>query len=125
MLVENANEELNRDDPRVFNRGSLKLSYDLLRQTKPQLALQIRNITAGKVLINKSDVNNKHSDCFLVELDFLQIETIVAALSKRAQSDSTKDSDIGMILMAKTLLDDWHALAQYFADRSSHLKHRK
>lgn len=37
---------MNHSDPYVFSRGSLKLTYDLLRPINPSLALVIRNITS-------------------------------------------------------------------------------
>ena len=40
-------------DAEVFSRGSLKLTYDLLRKKNPSLALAVRNMINGEPLPKK------------------------------------------------------------------------
>ncbi|MFT6154365.1 MAG: hypothetical protein ACJA0E_000188 [Bermanella sp.] len=99
--------ELDLKPVNVFSRGSLKLTYDALRQINPMLALQVRNITQGQPLPkNRSDADNKHADYFTVDLDSFQVRAVVEGLM--ACSDN-KDNR-GLAIMAKSLLQDWKNL---------------
>jgi len=40
-------ENTDNNNPYIFSRGSLKLTFDLIRKKNPQLALTIRNISNG------------------------------------------------------------------------------
>ena len=91
----------------VFSRGSLKLTYDLIRKDNAQLALIVRNIIGGEPLPKApSEVGNKNSDHFKVALDSFQVRTIVEIIMGQA------DHDAGMAIMAKSLTQDWVALAR-------------
>ncbi len=53
-------QQYKASDADVFSRGSLKLSYDLLRASNPALALQVRNIVSGEPLPKEgADSDNK------------------------------------------------------------------
>ena len=99
--------------PNVFSRGSLKLTFDLIRRDNAQLALVVRNILGGKALPKNADqVDNENSDHFLVALDSFQVRSIVECLMKQIQADSTGgDSQSGAVILAKALVDDWIVLA--------------
>ena len=43
------------DDASIFSRGSLKLTFELIRKTNPSLALAIRNLTAKEPVCNTSE----------------------------------------------------------------------
>lgn len=101
---------MNHSDPYVFSRGSLKLTYDLLRNANPSLALVIRNITSLSPLPKlEGDVENVITDCFLVDIDSLQVRAVVEGLIKRSQLNSVEDAGTRVVAMA--LIEDWLALA--------------
>lgn len=98
-------------DPQVFSRGSLKLTYDLLRKKNPSLALIIRNITAEEPLPKAdNEVQNPNSDHFKVKLDSFKVREVVEELIMATQK-SGNPGNIGMEIIAKTLMEDWLALA--------------
>ena len=101
-------------DPDIFSRGSLKMTYDLLRKKDPILALNVRNIIHQEPLPKKiADIGNEHSDLFRVELDSFQVRAIVESLMELTQVGTTKgDNNPGMAVMAKTLVEDWIKLAR-------------
>ena len=102
----------NLTDPAVFGRGSLKLTFDLLRKKNPQLALLVRNITSGTPLPkSRLQSDNKDSDCFKVDLDSLQVRSIVENLMKYSQGQNSSAGKLGMEVVAKTLLEEWIALS--------------
>lgn len=100
---------MNHSDPYVFSRGSLKLTYDLLRHQSPSLALVVRNITSLTPLPKlEGDVDNAITDCFFVDIEPLQVRSVVEALAKTIR-DGT---DAGGKVVAQALLEDWLELAQ-------------
>lgn len=114
-IDQNASTDTNAD---IFSRGSLKLTYDLLRHRHPQLALDVRNITGGKLQPKSlQDNSNKHSDCFQVSLDSRQVRAVVEALVECNQGAMLEGSDVGRSIMAKALIDDWLALARYMVEQ--------
>ena len=101
---------MNHSDPYVFSRGSLKLTYDLLRPINPSLALAIRNITSLSPLPKlEGDVDNSITDCFLVDIDSFQVRAVVEGLIKRSQVNTIEDA--GTKVVAQALIEDWLALA--------------
>lgn len=100
---------MNHSDPYIFSRGSLKLTYDLLRKENPGLALTIRNIIATEPLTKlDGDVDNPLTDCFLIDLDSFQVRAVVEGLVSRCQNDT---SSKGVAIVAHALTEDWTALA--------------
>lgn len=98
-------------DPYVFSRGSLTLTYEQLRKSKPALALIVRNIANGVPLEKSSEqTNNKHSDHFRITLDSFQVREVVETLVSNAQGQPDEKS--GINIMLKALLEDWLALAR-------------
>jgi hypothetical protein len=95
--------------PYVFSRGSLTLTYDLLRKRQPSLALAVRNLTAKTPLTkSNAEVQHKNSDHFLIEFDSFNVRAVVENLIAITQQPSNNK---GTDLLAKTLLEDWLALA--------------
>ncbi len=111
----------------VFSRGSLVLTYELLRKAEPQLALLVRNIVHGPALQNqasraaetrggslqKSDLNNDH---FRVVLEGKQVRAIVEALARHRE---IKETGSGNAVLAQSLIEDWAALAQQMIKKLS------
>lgn len=109
---------MNHNDPYVFSRGSLKLTYDLLRHINPSLALVVRNITSLSPLPKlEGDVDNAITDCFLMDLDSFQVRAVVEGLIKRSHLKA--DEDAGMKVVAQALIEDWIALAHEMVDALS------
>lgn len=105
----------------VFSRGSLTLTYDLLRPKHPQLALDVRNIAGGDLLPKPpGQVDNKHSDYFKVDLDSHQVRAVVEALIECNQGAMLEGLDVGRSIMAKALIDDWLVLARYMVEQQPH-----
>ncbi len=101
---------MNHSDPYIFSRGSLKLTYDLLRKVNPALALTIRNITSSKPLDKlEGDVDNPLTDCFLIDLDSFQVRAVVEGLVSHSQKEGQELS--GMSIVAQALVEDWVVLA--------------
>ncbi len=101
---------MNHSDPYIFSRGSLKLTYDLLRKSNPALALIIRNITSSEPLAKlEGDVDNPLTDCFLIELDSFQVRAVVEGLVSHSKKEGQELS--GMSIVAQALVEDWVVLA--------------
>lgn len=93
----------------VFSRGSLKLTYDVLRGVNPSLALLVRNISLGEPLPkDDKEQGNPHTDYFLVTLDSFQVRDVVENLVAYTQSDQAQK---GLSIMATALIDEWLELA--------------
>jgi len=113
MTVSDVKVFCHTNSPYVFSRGSLKLTYDLLRYKNPQLALNVRNIAGGKPIPKSaSQPDNKHADFFRVTLDSFQVRAIVEGLLEHADSDDGSEGDMGRAVMAKSLVSDWMVLAR-------------
>jgi len=94
----------------VFSRGSLKLTYDVLRSVNPSLALSVRNISLGEPLPKEEGAEpNPHTDYFKVTLDSFQVRAVVEHLVAYTQSDQAQK---GLSIMATALIDEWMELAK-------------
>jgi hypothetical protein len=121
MENENETESGNQDmpegtnkDPEIFSRGSLKLTFDLVRKSNPQLAMDIRNITCGEPEPkDPGQPDNKNTDCFRVPFDSFQVRFVVEALMEHCQqvNTNTPEGELGTAIVARALTDDWMALA--------------
>lgn len=94
--------------PNIFSRGSIQLTYDLLRPLNPQLALTVRNIMHTAPL--EENPENKNAEHFQVTLDSFDVRSIVECISAYIENPKNKLNQ-GMLIMAKALLEDWVALA--------------
>ncbi|MBL4865150.1 MAG: hypothetical protein JKY67_02090 [Pseudomonadales bacterium] len=100
------------NDPTVFSRGSLKLTYDLIRKNNAQLALSVRNIiTQTPISNNASERQKAYSEHFKVDLDSFQVRSIVESLMDQAQSATGANENPGRAILAKALTEDWMRLA--------------
>ena len=98
----------NRKPADVFSRGSLKLTYDVLRSVNPSLALTVRNISLGEPLPKEDGAEpNPHTDYFKVTLDSFQVRAVVEHLVAYTQSDQAQK---GLSIMATALIDEWMEL---------------
>lgn len=96
----------------IFSRGSLQLTFDLIRKVDPSLALQVRNIVSGEPLPRlESGLDTKNADHFRVGLDSFQIRAIVEGLVSQSREPSNKTKNPGMAVVATALIDDWIKLA--------------
>ena len=99
-------------DADVFSRGSLQLTYNLLRKQNPALALVVRNIIQGATLeYDTVEPNNKNTDHFQVTLDSFQVRAVVEGLMSYGSMEPEASPQAGIMIMAKTLIEDWMALA--------------
>lgn len=99
--------------PDVFSRGSLKLTYDLIRNKDALLALNIRNIMHTEPLPKEAaDIGNEHSDRFKVDLDSLQVRAIVEGLAAQVPGSTDDKTNPGKAVLVKTLVEDWMKLAR-------------
>ena len=106
-------DDYNISDVDIFSRGSLKLTYDLLRKKYPGLALQVRNIILSPALpALAGQAHNENSDHFRVSLDSFQVRAVVENLMQYQQLDIKNAKLSGLEIMAQSLLDDWLHLAR-------------
>ncbi|MBL1275868.1 MAG: hypothetical protein COB30_007255 [Ectothiorhodospiraceae bacterium] len=97
-------------NPNIFSRGGLIHTFEFIRKRDPQLALTIRNITAGTPhpkTVTQAD--NKHTDYFTVTLDSFQVRAVVEILMEYGQ---TEGNETGSAVVARTLMEDWMRLAR-------------
>ena len=94
------------EEPDVFSRGSLNLTYEIIRKKDAELALTVRNISHEDPINADSEAaGNKNSDFFRVELNSFQVRAVVENLMLQ------DDSDPGRAILAKVLMEDWMRLA--------------
>ncbi len=108
-----ADDDYKISDVDIFSRGSLKLTYDLLRKKDPSLALQVRNMIVAPALpALAGQADNENADHFRVDLDSFQVRAVVENLMKYQQLDIKNAKLTGLEIMAQSLLDDWLHLAR-------------
>lgn len=96
----------------IFSRGSLQLTFDLIRKVDPSLALQVRNIVSGEPLPRlESGLDTKNADYFRIGLDSFQVRAIVESLVTQSREPSNKTNNPGLTVVATALIDDWMKLA--------------
>jgi len=115
------NAQRSQSDADVFSRGSLQLTFTLLRKKHPKLALAIRNIQGQEPLPKNSDeTDSKNSDLFVVDIDSMQVRAVVEALMEcqsPSGSANVAGESSGISIMAKALINDWVLLAQLMISR--------
>lgn len=97
----------------VFSRGSLQMTFELLRKRNPSLALTVRNITGGEPLPKDYDdlLDDKNTDHFRVVMDSKDIREVVEELMSFTHPDAVDVHNPGVNIMARTLMQDWLLLA--------------
>jgi len=109
----NNSADFDESDPDIFSRGSLKMTYDLIRKRTPQLALKVRNIIGGEPLRkDSSQAENKHADYFRVNLDSFEVRSVVEGLMEQQQNGLGGAQPTGVAVLATSLVDEWLALAR-------------
>jgi hypothetical protein len=92
----------------VFSRGSLLLTFELLRKSQPALALKVRNITGEEPLPREvGDPEDKNSDHFRVRLDCADARAVVQTLMEFTHPDAVDVRNPGINILARTLMQDW------------------
>ncbi|MFV2059875.1 MAG: hypothetical protein ACC653_04270 [Gammaproteobacteria bacterium] len=99
----------------LFNRSILDMSFTLLRNKEPKLALQIRNIVFNQSVIHsKNTSDNKNADLFKVKLSPSQISAIVENLNQILQEslklDPTENTSIFRPILIESILKEWSTL---------------
>ncbi len=98
--------------PYIFGRGSLKMTYELIRKKNPQLGLSLLNIMGSPPLPKDAgQSDNKHSDQFKVTLDSFQVRAVVEILMDTNQA-GLEANNSGVAGMSKALIEDWMTLAR-------------
>jgi hypothetical protein len=97
----------------VFSRGSIQMTFELLRKRNPRLALAVRNIAGGEPLVKDYDelLDDKNTDHFRVELDSCDVREVVEELMTFTHPDAVDIHNPGVNIMARTLMQDWLLLA--------------
>ena len=79
--------------------------------------MNVRNIIGSEPVPKKeSDNDNKRSNHYRVNLDSFQVRAIVEGLMEQAQGAIEGNNNPGLAIMAKTLIEDWKALARKMID---------
>ncbi len=105
-------EPYDTNEAEIFSRGSLQLTFDLIRKVDPNLALQVRNIVSGEPLPRlESGLDTKNADHFRVGLNSFQVRAIVEGLVAQSRAPSNTIKNPGMVVVATALIDDWMKLA--------------
>lgn len=105
----------------VFSRASLDISYNLLRNKEPQLALTIRNILFQTPVKKQPDqIDNKNSDSFLVSLDTFQIrkvvETLMQILNESSKTHNDDNTSLFRPVIIQSIVNEWTVLAKNMFD---------
>lgn len=102
----------------IFSRASLLLTFDLLRNSAPRLALEVRNITGGEplprdIVATDSDFadDDKNGDSFRVELELEKVRAIVQELMEFTKPERVDINNPEINIMARALMQDWLILA--------------
>jgi tRNA(Ile)-lysidine synthase TilS/MesJ len=97
----------------VFSRGSIQMTFELLRKSNPRLALAVRNIAGGEPLSKNFDdlLDDKNSDHFRVEMDSKEVREVVEELMFFTHPDAVDINNPSVNILARTLMQDWLLLA--------------
>lgn len=97
----------------VFSRGCIQMTFKLLRNSNPRLALAVRNIAGGESLPKDFDalLDDKNTDHFRVVMDSKDVREVVEELMSFTHPDAVDIHNPGVNIMARTLMQDWLLLA--------------
>ena len=114
--MDNTNSQNN-----IFSRATLDISYSLLRQKEPQLALTIRNILFQEPIEKLPEqVDIKHTDNFIVSLDTLQIrkivETLMIILNESSKTHNEDNTSLFRPSLIQSMINEWTVLAKDMFD---------
>lgn len=106
----------------LFNRSVLDMSFTLLRNKEPTLALLIRNILFN-VPVTKSEITleNKNADMFKIDLDSYQVRAIVENLNDVLEDslklDPTENTSIFRPVLIESIVNEWLNLATFMYEK--------
>ena len=105
--------ESSRIHAEVFSRGSLQMTYTLLRRRNPSLALSVRNVLGEEPV---AEVSSQKQELYRVTLKDEAVGDVVRELIATLAEASTNELDKGQIVMARSLLAEWFALGKLRTD---------
>jgi len=99
-----------------FNRGVLDMTFTMLRDKDPKLALLIRNNLFNVAVIKSNDTpDNKNADTFKINLDSFQVRAIVEHLNEILEEsqklDPSKNTSIFRPVLIESIMNEWLNLA--------------
>jgi len=95
----------------IFNRGSLELTYTLIKSKKPEIALELKNILGNNPVCSAQfRAQNINQENFYVFLNSRQVRSVVEVLLDVINMPHD-DNTLGMNVLAKSLLEEWMKLA--------------
>ncbi len=103
--------------PDLFSRGTLEMTYKLLRTPNPSLALCVRNLLMNQ----RKQINNTHKNKprINIALEPTTIGKIVSALTILGQNAlDNREVENGKLLVLRSLIEDWAGLAEWLVNRS-------
>jgi hypothetical protein len=107
--------------PHVFSRKELELTFKLLRNYKPSLALAIQNVLVSDQIPDAPDTNPAN-DHFYVNIEARTIGKIVGALTEMGQKTLVENPMMNeRQLIIGTLMREWMTLAEWIIMQANHL----
>lgn len=105
----------------IFSRATLDISYSLLRQKEPQLALTIRNILFQEPIEKQPEqIDIKHTDNFIVSLDTFQVrkivETLMIILNESSKTHNEDNTSLFRPSLIQSMINEWTVLAKNMFD---------
>ena len=105
----------------ILSRATLDITYKLLRNHEPQLALTIRNILFEPAIENKPEqIDNKHTDNFHINLNTFEVrkivETLMHILNESSENHSEDNTSLFRPILIQSIINDWTVLAKNMFD---------
>ncbi len=102
--------------PDMFSRGTVRLTFKVLRHTYPSLALNVRNLLG-------TNVSPQHfsslSEQIHIDLEEQQIEKIVAALYMlKENAGNEAEQEGGYAMLLQLLIHEWGYLDDWLFSQS-------
>ncbi|PAJ74030.1 hypothetical protein CJF42_12845 [Pseudoalteromonas sp. NBT06-2] len=95
----------------IFNRGSLELTYTLIKSKEPEIALELTRILGNNPICSRQfRADNIHQESFYVSLNSRQVRCVVEVLLAIINTPYD-DTTLGMNVVAKSLIEEWMKLA--------------
>lgn len=95
----------------IFNRGSLELTYSLIKSKEPEIALELTRILGNNPICSRQfRADNIYQESFYVSLNSRQVRCVVEVLLAIINTPYD-DTTLGMNVVAKSLIEEWMKLA--------------
>ena len=121
--MKHLNQSQSKHHPDLFSRGTLELTFRLLRGKHPALALEIQNVLVNKLSNQRVQLpasNPQTGDSIYVDLEVSTINNIVTALTEMGKKGKSDDnSENGLRVVLSTLIPEWMALIEACGTHSS------